>query len=95
VMFTAFARATILEPALAVEPVAGLLVELPAASCWGDCRDRHNASPKNRLAADLMQNLGMFGFESRPLARRHNRDSDARQFGSGRFRPCLWHFRHA
>src|SRR5580693_7098436 len=31
---------------------------------------------QQRFSADLMQNLGVFGFEARPPARRHNRDGN-------------------
>jgi hypothetical protein len=34
---------------------------------------------QDRLAADFMQNLGMFRLEARALARRHDRDSDGRE----------------
>jgi hypothetical protein len=33
---------------------------------------------QQRLSSDLVQNLGMFRFQARPFARRHNRDGDAR-----------------
>ena len=49
---------------------------------------RGNHMRQDRLAADFMQNLGMFRFEPRAFARRHNRDGDARRLriGSERFR---------
>src|SRR5208283_4438854 len=52
---------------------------------------------QDRLAADLMQNLGMFRFESRALARRHNRDGDTRALWTccGRRPLDFWRFCHA
>jgi hypothetical protein len=33
---------------------------------------------QQRFSANLVQNFGVFGFQARPFARRHNNDGDTR-----------------
>src|ERR1700733_3376287 len=41
-------------------------------------RSRRDYVRQQRLPPHLMQDFGVFGFQARPLARRHNRDGDTR-----------------
>jgi hypothetical protein len=43
-----------------------------------DFRGRGNYMRQQRFSANLVQNFGVFGFQARPFARRHNNDGDAR-----------------